>query len=397
MTMRDSHKVVYLDNAATTPVRKEVLEAMKPYFSEKYGNPSSLHQKGAEAKQAIEDSRKVVANILDCTHDEIIFTSGGTESTNLAIKGFALANKHKGNHIITQKTEHHAVLEPCKWLEKHHGFSVTYLNVDEFGLVNPKDVEKAITDKTILVSIMFANNEIGTIQPIREIAEICIGNNVVLHCDACQAAGYYDLEVHELGTDLLTLNGSKIYGPKGIGVLYAKRGMDIVPLIHGGEQEKGLRAGTENVPAIVGLAKALELATKERNAEAKRLMTLRDNLIRGLLKIPQVKLNGHLIKRLPNNVDVLFSGVEGEAIVFMLSEKGICASTGSACSSKHLTPSHVLLAIGRTPEEAHGSLRLTLGRETTEKDIDYVLKVMPKVVQKLRDMSPVWKANAKNQ
>jgi cysteine desulfurase len=383
-------KTIYLDNAATTPVRAEVLAAMKPYFSEKYGNPSSLHCKGQEAALAIKMAREKIADILGCGPDEIIFTSGGTESVNLAIKGFALANKNKGKHIITQKTEHHAVLETCKWLEKQ-GFSVTYLDVDEFGLVNPRDVEKAITDKTILISIMFANNEIGTIQPIREIAEICIGNNVVLHTDACQAAGYYDLEVHELGTDLLTLNGSKIYGPKGIGVLYAKKGMNLVPLIHGGEQEKGLRAGTENVPAIVGLAKALELAQKEREKESKRLMTLRDNLIRGLLKIPQVKLNGHPSKRLPNNIDVLFSGVEGEAIVFMLSEKGICASTGSACSSKKLEPSHVLLAIGRKPEEAHGSVRLTLGRETTEKDISYVLKVMPEIIAKLRKMSPVWK------
>lgn len=383
-------KVIYLDNAATTPVRPEVFAAMKPYFSEKYGNPSSPHIKGQEAARAIKEAREKIANILGCMPDEIIFTSGGTESTNLAIKGYALANSSKGKHIITQKTEHHAVLEPCKWLEKQ-GFKVTYLNVDEFGLVNPRDVEKAITDNTILVSIMYANNEIGTIQPIKEIAKICTRNNVVLHCDACQAAGYYSLKIGELGIDLLTINGSKIYGPKGIGILYAKRGMDVEPLIHGGEQEKGLIAGTENVPAIVGLAKALELVQKEREKESKRLVKLRDYLIKGLLKIPKTKLNGHPTKRLPNNVDVLFSGVEGEAIVFMLSEKGICASTGSACSSKHLTPSHVLLAIGRTPEEAHGSLRLTLGKETTEKDISYVLDVMPKVVQKLREMSPLWR------
>jgi cysteine desulfurase len=382
-------KIIYLDNAATTPVRPEVLKAMLPFFSEKYGNPSSLHVKGQEAAFAIKKSREKIAQILNCKPNEIVFVSGGTESVNLALKGFALANRRKGNHIITQKTEHHAVLESCKWLEKQ-GFSVTYLDVDEFGIVKLKDVEKAITNKTILVSIMYANNEIGTIQPIREIASICKKHNVAFHTDACQAAGYCDLNVQKLGIDLLTINGSKIYGPKGIGLLYIKQGLHIMPLIHGGEQEYNLRAGTENVPAIVGFAKALELAQKEQKKESKRLVVLRKKLIEGLLRIPKTKLNGHPSKRLPNNVNVSFFGVEGEAIVTMLSEKGVCASTGSACSSKHLTPSHVLLAIGRKPEEAHGSLRLSLGRYTTKKDIDYVLKIMPEIVATLRKISPLW-------
>lgn len=380
------HNTIYLDNAAATPVRKDVLDAMLPYFSERYGNPSSLHEKGLEASQAIEASRKSIAKILNCKPEEIIFTSGGTESINLAIKGIAFANKARGNHLITQKTEHDAVLESCRWLETQ-GFEVTYLNVDKFGVANPKDVEKAITKKTILVSIMYANNEIGTIQPIKEIAEICKKKKVYFHTDACQASNYLDLDVQRLGVCLMTLNGSKLYGPKGIGLLFVRKGACVAPLLHGGGQEFELRSGTENVPGIVGLAKALELAQAEKENESNRLTKLRNKLVDGLLKIPNIKLNGHPTKRLPNNVNVSIAGIEGESCLLMLNERGICASTGSACSSKSLEPSHVLLAIGLPHQQAHGSLRFSLGRDTTEADVDYVLEVLPKIIAELRQRS----------
>jgi cysteine desulfurase len=379
-------KTIYFDNAATTPVRKEVFKAMKPYFSKSYGNPSSLHAKGLEARDAVEESRKTIAGILNCSTDELIFTSGGTESINLAIKGIAFARK-KG-HIITQKTEHDAVLETCKWLEKR-GFDVTYLNVDEFGLVKPEHVEKHIRKDTILVSIMYANNEIGTIQPIKEIAEVCRKHKVLFHTDACQAAGYLDIDVQNLGIDMMTINGSKIYGPKGIGLLFVKKGIEIEPLLHGGGQESGLRSGTENVPAIVGFAKALELAQKEKVTEVQRLTALQDRLVSGLQRISDSKLNGHPQKRLPNNVNISIYGIEGEAVLLMLNEKGICASTGSACSTKSLEPSHVLLALGMSHEMAHGSLRFSLGKHTKEKDISRLMKVLPGIVRKLRDMSPI--------
>jgi cysteine desulfurase len=379
-------KTIYFDNAATTPVRKEVFTAMKPYFSKSYGNPSSLHAKGLEARDAVEESRKTIAGILNCSTDELIFTSGGTESVNLAIKGIAFARK-KG-HIITQKTEHDAVLETCKWLEKQ-GFDVTYLNVDEFGLVKPENVEKHIRKDTILVSIMYANNEIGTIQPIKEIAEICRKHKVLFHTDACQAAGYLDMDVKNLGVDLMTINGSKIYGPKGIGLLFMKKGIEIEPLLHGGGQESGIRSGTENVPAIVGFAKALELAQKEKVTEVQRLTALQDRLVSGLQRITDSKLNGHPQKRLPNNVNISIYGIEGEAVLLMLNEKGICASTGSACSTKSLEASHVLLALGMSHEMAHGSLRFSLGKHTKEKDISRLMKVLPGIVRKLRDMSPI--------
>lgn len=381
-----SEMAIYLDNAATTPVRKEVLLAMEPYFSEKYGNPSSMHQLGLEANYAVSESREKIANILNCASDEIIFTSGGTESVNFAIKGTAFAHK-KGN-IITQKTEHHAVLHTCKWLETR-GFEITYLNVDKFGLVNLKDVESAIKKDTILVSIMYANNEIGTIQPIKEIADICKRKKVLFHTDACQAAGYSDIDVKKLGIDLMTINGSKIYGPKGVGLLYVKKGVRLTPLIHGGGQEFGLRSGTENVPAIVGFAKALELAQKEKEIESKRLTILRDKLISELLKIPNSRLNGHPTTRLPNNANISFYGVEGESVLLMLNEKGIFASTGSACSARSLEPSHVLLAIGLKHDWAHGSIRFSLGQTTSKTDIDHVLRVFPKIISDLRGISPV--------
>ena len=384
---------IYLDNAATTPVRPEVLAVMEPYFSQKYGNPSSMHRLGLEASSAVSDSREKIAKILNCGTDEIIFTSGGTESVNLAIKGVAFAKK-KG-HMITQKTEHHAVLHTCKWLEKQ-GFEVTYLDVDRFGLVYPYQVESAIKDDTILVSIMYANNEIGTVQPIKEIAKVCKKKKVLFHTDACQAAGYLNLDVKALGVDLLTINGSKICGPKGVGLLFVKKGTSIEPILHGGGQEFNLRSGTENVPAIVGFAKALELAQKEKDAEGKKLAKLRDTLINGLLKIPNSRLNGHLTKRLPNNVNISFYGVEGESVLLMLNEKGIFASTGSACSAKSLEVSHVLNALGMSHAWAHGSIRFSLGRTTSKKDIDYVLQVFPKIISDLRGMSPIINRNSTN-
>jgi len=381
-------KELYLDYAATTPVRKEVLKEMLPYFEKSFGNPSSAHSKGMEGLKAIEEARKRVAKILNCDPKEIIFTSGGTESVNLAIKGFAFANKDKGNVIITQKTEHSAVLNTCKWLESQ-GFKVIYLDVDEFGLVDLEKLEKAITNQTILVSIMYANNEIGTIQPIEEIAKICKTRGVAFHTDACQAAGYLDLDVQKLGVDMLTLNGSKIYGPKGVGLLFVKSGIALTPLIHGGGQELGFRSGTENVPGIVGLAKALELCCEEKDKEVKRLIKLRDYFVgKVLAEIPEVKLNGHPTKRLPNNINLSFAGIEGEALLTLLNEKGIFVSTGSACSSKSLEESHVLKAIGLPILYSHGSIRISMGRYTKKADLDYVLSVLKESVKKLRGLSP---------
>lgn len=379
---------IYLDNAATTPVRKEVMEAVLPYFSENYGNPSSFHYKGLKAKNALENARNKIANTLNCSPDEIIFTSGGTESINLAIKGIARANKNRGNHIITSKIEHPAVLETCKYLEKN-GFRITYVNVGKDGIVSPAEIKKVITNKTILVSIMYANNEIGTVQPIKEIGEICKAEGIPFHTDACQAAEYLELDTKAMNVDLLTLNGSKIYGPKGIGILYLKRGINLEPLIHGGGQERGIRSGTENVPSIIGFAKALELAQEERTEESTKLIALRDKLIKGLLNILGSKLNGHQKQRLPNNANISFKGIEGESIILSLNEKGICASTGSACNSRSLEPSHVLMALGMSHEEAHGSVRFSLGKWTTNEDIEYVMKTMPDIVNKLREISPL--------
>ncbi|MBI4713652.1 IscS subfamily cysteine desulfurase [Candidatus Uhrbacteria bacterium] len=388
---------VYLDNAATTPIDPRVLEIMLPYFTEKYGNPSSFHTLGKQAKDDIDEARGQIAEILNARSDEILFTSGGTESDNLAVLGFARANQINGKHLITSAIEHHAVLESMIHLEKKEGFEVTYLKPDRDGLVSVQQIENALRSDTILVSIMYANNEIGTIQPIRE-----IGNFIqkyrqekkcawpVFHTDACQASGYLDLGVEKLHVDLLTLNGSKMYGPKGVGLLFVKRGIKLLPLQFGGSQERGLRPGTENVSGIIGMTTALSLAQKDKEKESARLTELRDKLIHGILtSIPKTRLNGHSNTRLPNNANISFMDIEGEALVLYLDAAGIFVSTGSACTSASLEPSHVILALGMPYEVAHGSIRFSLGHETTEKDIDYVLKTLPPLVEKLRSISPV--------
>lgn len=388
--MSKEQKVIYLDHAATTYLRPEVVKVMEPFWSEMYGNPSSLYLKGREAKAAVENARKKVAKIFNCQPEEIIFEGSGTESDNHALIGVALANKSRGNHIITSAIEHHAVLHACEFLETQ-GFEVTYLPVDKEGIVKLDELEKSIRPETILISIMFANNEIGTVQPIQEINKTIKqrNNKTLFHTDACQAAGFFELDVNKLGVDLMTINGSKIYGPKGVGVLYIKKGVAINSFVHGGGQEDGRRAGTENVAGIVGLARALELVQSEREIENQRLIKLRDKLIKGLLEIPKVVLNGHPTKRLPNNVNVTVMDIEGEAMLLHLDEKGICASTGSACTSGSLEPSHVIIALGHPYEMAHGSMRFSLGHCNTEKDVDYVLEVFPPIIEKLRAMSPV--------
>lgn len=386
---------VYLDHASTTPLDPRVREAMLPFLDEDFGNPSSFHSPGKKAKDAIEEARASIAKIIGANPDEIIFTSGGTESDNLAILGAGRA-VGKGQ-IITSSIEHQAVHEAIDHLVKKEGFSVTILPVDKFGLVNPDDVEKALCDDTVLVSVMYGNNEIGTIEPIAEIGRVIDkrrqmkGSKYPLfHTDACQAAGALDLTVDKLHVDLLTFNGSKIYGPKGIGALYVKRGVKLTPIIFGGAQEKGLRPGTENVAGIIGLAEALRIAEEEKKKESARLVPLRDKLIEGILKtIPKTRLNGHPTERLPNNVNISLMDMEGEALLLYLDAQGVSASTGSACTSASLDPSHVILALGVPYEVAHGSIRFTLGRATTEKDIDYVLEVLPPLVAKLRLMSPV--------
>jgi len=362
-----------MDNAAATPVRKEVLKAMLPYFDKEYGNPSSAHFKGLKARQAIDDARKKVASLICSSPVEIIFTGNGTESVNLAIKGVANAYKQKGKHIITQKTEHEAVLETCKALERE-GFEITYLDVDKFGLTDLKKLEAAIRPDTILITIMYANNEIGTIQPISEISKIAKSRDVLFHTDACQAGGLLDINVKILGADLMTLNGSKIYGPKGVGMLYVKSGVKIKPIVYGGGQEFGLRSGTENVAGIVGFAIALTLAQQERIKESKRLTALRDYFISEL----GAKLNGHPKQRLAGNVNVSISGIDSDSLILQLSDEGICASTGSACSTGKNEPSHVMRAIGLSEKEARGCVRFSLGRSNTKADVDYVLKVLEK-------------------
>jgi cysteine desulfurase len=378
---------IYLDYASTTYLDPRVLKSMKPYFEKNYGNPGSLHNLGLKAKFAIDNSRKTVAKILNCLPEEIIFTSGGTESINLAIKGVAFA-KIKG-HIITSKIEHPAVLETCIYLEKK-GFKVTYLPVDKYGLVSVDELNKTISSETILVSIMSANNEIGTLEPIEEIGKLCRKRGVLFHSDACQAGGVLNLDVKKLNVDLMTLNGSKLYGPKGTGILYCKKSLKLEPIIHGGGQEFGLRSGTENVSGIVGLAKALEIADAEKNAENKRLINLRDYFIKQAMKsVPKTFLNGHPTERLPNNANISFLDVEGESILLYLNELGIYVSTGSACSSHKLEISHVLDAIGLKHDAAHGSIRFTLGKRTTKKDLDYVVKVLPEIISSLRKLSPL--------
>lgn len=378
---------IYLDNAATTAVSPEVLEAMMPYFTEVFGNPSSIHGTGREAAKAVDTARKQIAAAIGAQPQEIYFTAGGSESDNWVLKGTAFARKAKGNHIITTAIEHHAVLHTCKWLEKQ-GFTVTYLPVDEYGMVNPDDVEKAITDQTILISVMAANNEIGTIQPIREIGAIAKAHKIPFHTDAVQAIGAIPINVDEMNIDMLSMSGHKFHGPKGIGVLYVRKGIRLDTLIQGGAQERGQRAGTENLAGIVGIGKAIELAAANLEENAARMTALRDKLINGILAtIPDTRLNGHPTKRLPNNCNVSIRYIEGEAMLLRLDLAGIAGSSGSACTSGSLDPSHVLLAIGLPHEIAHGSLRLTLGTDTTEADIDEVLNVLPGIVKDLRAMS----------
>ena len=386
VTIKD--KTIYMDNSATTPVRREVVEEMLPYMTENFGNPSSIYEIGKISKHAIDKARVKVANALGAEENEIYFTSGGTESDNWAIKGIAFANRNKGKHIITSSIEHHAVLHTCAWLERQ-GFEVTYLPVDKYGMVSPEEVKKAIRDDTILISIMLANNEIGTIQPVEEIGKIAKENRIYFHTDAVQAIGHVPIDVNKMNIDLLSLSGHKFEGPKGCGALYIRKGTKIDTLLHGGAQERKRRAGTENVPGIAGLGKAIELATAEIEESNKTLLELRECLIKGLLKIPKTHLNGHPTQRLANNVNVTFEYIEGESLLLLLNAKGIFASTGSACNSSSLEPSLVLTACGVPHEIVHGSLRLSLGRMNSKKDVDRVLEVLPEIVQKLRNMSPL--------
>ncbi len=381
---------VYLDAGATTDVDPKVVKAMLPYFTERYGNASSSHHKGQEAELALDGARAVIAKSIGAKDDEIIFTSGGTEANNFAIKGIAFANREKGNHIITTKIEHDCVLNACRWLEKQ-GFMVTYLGVDKEGFVRPEDLEKAITPKTILVSVIHGNNEIGTIQDLEKLGKICRKHKVHFHTDACQSYTKTELDVKKQNMDLVTLNSHKIHGPKGVGALYIRKGTEITPLMHGGGHEFGLRSGTENIAGVVGFAKAVQLAMNL--GHVRHMTKLRNRLIEGISKIPDTRLNGPVGDgRLCNNVNFAFKYIEGESIVGYLNTKEICSSTGSACSSPKLQPSHVLLAIGLKQEEAHGSLRLTVSRFTTEEEVDTVVEVLPSIIGRLREMSPLIKA-----
>jgi len=382
---------IYMDSSATTPVDPEVNRVMTQYFAEKFGNASSLHSYGREAFEAVQESRRSVANLIGANVEEITFTSGGTESDNLAIVGTVRKLQRKGkDHIITSSIEHPAVLETCRSLEEE-GYKVTYLPVDKYGVLNPEDVRSAISESTALITVMHANNEIGSIEPIKEIGEIAKGKGVIFHTDAVQSVGKIPTDVNEMNVDLLSISAHKIYGPKGVGALYVRKGVALQPLIHGGGHEHGFRSGTENVAGIVGLGVASDLARARREEDARRLGALRDKLVELVIReIEESYLNGHPTKRLPNNANFRFTGVEGESLILDLDEKGIAASTGSACSSKKLEPSHVLMAIGLNEVEAHGSLRLSLGRDNTEDDVDYVVESLKAVVQKLRAMSPLW-------
>jgi len=391
--MQKPARTIYMDHAATTAVDPQVVEAMLPYFNPRYGNASSIYRLGQEAAKAIDEARCTVADILACEPREVIFTSCGTESDNLALRGVGWARRNlgKGNHIITSSVEHHAVSHTCEQLEKHFGFDVTYLPVDKHGVVDPDDVGRAVKDTTILISIMYANNEVGTIEPIAEIGKIAKQMGVPFHTDAVQAGGSLNLNVNELNVDLLSLSAHKFYGPKGVGVLYMRRGVSLLPTQTGGGHEGNRRAGTENVPYIVGLATALKIAYEELEANNQRITALLDRLIRGLLdSIVEVELTGHPSNRLPNSASFVFKYIEGESMLLNLDLAGVCASSGSACTSASLEPSHVLLAMGIPHEVAHGSLRLTLGRENTKEDVDYVLGVLPGIVEKLRAMSPLY-------
>ena len=384
------NEIIYFDNAATTPIRPEVYDAMRPYIESCYGNPSSVYKLARESKKAVDLARKQVADAINADSGEIFFTGCGSESDNWAIKGVALALKDKGKHIITTNIEHHAILHTCEFLEEN-GYEVTYIPVDEYGMVSADDIKKAIRPDTILVSVMTANNEIGTIEPIKEIGAVCREKGVYFHTDAVQAVGHIKIDVKEMNIDLLSLSGHKIGAPKGIGALYIRKGVKIKNLIHGGQQEKGKRAGTENVIGIVALGKAIELAVSEMEDTTERLKYLRDKIINGVLKnIEYSRLNGHPEERLPGNVNISFEFIEGESMLLMLDAKGICASSGSACTSGSLDPSHVLLAIGLPHEKAHGSLRISLGYQNTEEEVDKLLEVLPPIVQRLREMSPLY-------
>ena len=383
-------RFIYADNAATTKVSEPVLEAMLPYFKEEYGNASSIYVLGRNAKKALETARESIAASIGAQPSEIYFTSCGSESDNWAIRSVCERLAAKGQkHIVTSVFEHHAVLHTCQALEKL-GFEVTYLPVYENGIVKTEDVRNAIREDTALVTIMYANNEIGTIQPIEEIAAICHEKNVIFHTDAVQAVGHVKIDVHAQGIDMLSISGHKIHAQKGIGALYVRKGIPMTNLIFGGAQERNRRAGTENIPAIMGLAKAMELANTDIEERAEKTSRLRDRLIDGLLKLPRTRLNGDRVKRLPGTVNVSIEGIEGESLLLMLDMNGICASSGSACTSGSLDPSHVLLSLGLKHEVAHGSLRLSINEETTDEDVDYILEVVPKVVKRLREMSPLW-------
>lgn len=382
-------RLVYADNAATTPVIKAVLDEMLPYFSEKYGNPSSLYSLGRVSREAISTARGKVAGALGAEEHEIFFTSGGSEADNWAIRGIATAMASKGKHLITTKFEHHAVLHTMKALEKE-GFEVTYLNVKENGIIDPADFESAIRPDTTLATVMYANNEIGSVQPIAELGKICSDRHIIFHTDAVQAVGHLPIQVKEQHIQLLSLSAHKFHGPKGVGALYVQKGLRFPNLIEGGAQERNRRAGTENVAGIVGLGKAIETACSEMEENGRKTRLLRDRLIEGLLKIPGTRLNGDREKRLDGNVNISFEGIEGESLLLQLDQNGICASAGSACSSGSLDPSHVLLAIGLKRETAYGSLRLTLSEQNTGEDVDYILEVLPNIVEQLRAVSPRW-------
>ena len=379
---------IYFDHSATTYVRPEVTRVMSKYLEDEFGNPGSFHYKGLKAKKALAAARGKIAGIIGCDVDEIIFTGGGTESCNLAIKG--LTKSKKKGHIITSSIEHHAVTDTCDYLERHEGFDVTYVGVDKDGIVDVEEIRKAIREDTILISIMYANNEIGTIQPVKEISEIAKEKDILFHTDACQASGSLDIDVRNIGVDMMTLNASKIYGPKGVGLLYVRKGIRLVPLIHGGGQENNRRSGTENVPGIIGFAEALELAQAEKEAESARLKEIRDYLIKRVTEeIPESWLNGHAEKRLANNANITFLNIEGEAIILLLNEHEIYVSSGSACTSKTLDPSHVIVAMGMPYEAAHGSIRFTLGKRNVKEDVDKLMEVLPGIIEKLRGISPV--------
>ena len=387
---------IYLDNAATTAVSPEVLEAMLPYFTQCFGNPSSIHSTGRDARRVVDAARRQVAAAIGAQPQEIYFTAGGSESDNWAIKGTAFAKRAKGNHIITSQIEHHAVLHTCAWLEKQ-GFEVTYLPVDEFGRVRVEDVEKAITDKTILISIMAANNEIGTLQPITEIGKLAKSRGILFHTDAVQAVGHMKLDVKEMGIDMLSMASHKVRGPKGVGALYCRKGIILEPLIHGGGQERGLRSGTENVAGIVGFGEALRYAKENMDEYLPYVKSLTDHLIEEVTKIPYTQLTGDPVNRLPGTASFVIECIEGESLILLLDLNGIATSTGSACSTGSLDPSHVLMAIGLPHEIAHGSLRVTLGEQNTMEDVDYIIEKINAVVTRLRDMSPVWEEKMNGQ